>query len=84
MVGQACPVESCRSKRILLIVPDGTRTAPVGLMFKTIHRQIASVTHAFDVVVALGTHPPMSEKAICGRLEISTAERRGQIGRAHV
>ena len=78
MVGQACPVESCRSKRILLIVPDGTRTAPVGLMFKTIHRQIASVTHAFDVLVALGTHPPMSEKAICGRLEISTAERRGQ------
>ena len=42
IVAQACPVESYRGKRVLLIVPDGTRTAPVGLMFKTLHRQIGA------------------------------------------
>ncbi|MBI3851929.1 MAG: DUF2088 domain-containing protein [Verrucomicrobia bacterium] len=61
---------------MLLIVPDGTRTAPVGLLFQTLHRQIAEVTKAFDVLVALGTHQPMSEAAICRRLDITEAERK--------
>jgi len=65
----------------LLIVPDHTRTAPVGLMFKTICNQIGSVTKALDVLIALGTHPPMSEEAICERLEISLAERGAQFGK---
>jgi len=33
-------------------------------MFKTLQRQMASATKAFDVLIALGTHPPMSEEAI--------------------
>jgi nickel-dependent lactate racemase len=77
VVAKACPVESYRGKRVLLVIPDGTRTAPVGLIFKTLHRQIGSVTKAFDVLVALGTHPAMSQEAICERLEISIADRRG-------
>ncbi|MGD0615909.1 MAG: lactate racemase domain-containing protein [Verrucomicrobiota bacterium] len=83
IIARACPVESCRGKRVLLIVPDNTRTAPVGLIFKTLHRQIASATHAFDVLVALGTHPPMTEEAINQRLEISAAERRRSYGDVH-
>jgi nickel-dependent lactate racemase len=58
-----------------MIVPDGTRTAPVGLMFHTIYEQLGVVTEKLDVMVALGTHPPMSDDAICRRLEISAAER---------
>jgi len=78
IIAEACPAGSYRGKKVLLVVPDGTRTAPVGLMFKTLHRQIGAVTKAFDVLIALGTHPPMSKEAICRRLEISSAERRGQ------
>ena len=77
IIARACPAGICRARRVLLIVPDNTRTAPVGTMFKALHQQIASVTKAFDVLVALGTHPPMSEEAICGRLEISPEDRRG-------
>lgn len=75
VLSQACPAKNYRDKKILLIVPDGTRTAPVGLLFQTLHRQIAPVTKAFDVLIALGTHQPMSESAICKRLEISEADR---------
>lgn len=75
LVSKACPAENYRGKRVLLIVPDGTRTAPIGLLFQLLYRQIGSVTAAFDVIVALGTHQPMSESAICDRLEISAAER---------
>lgn len=76
VLAQACPAKNYRGKKVLLIVPDGTRSAPVGLLFQTLFRQIAPVTGAFDVLIALGTHQPMSEAAICQRLEISEAQRR--------
>jgi nickel-dependent lactate racemase len=77
LIGQAWPVAAWRGKRLLLIIPDGTRTAPVGLLFQTLHRQLGAAAAAFDVLVALGTHPPMSEAALCRRLGISEAERGG-------
>ena len=76
VMARACPADNYRSKRVLLIVPDGTRTAPVGLLFQTLHRQIAAATKALDVLIALGTHQPMSEAAICERLEITEAQRK--------
>ncbi len=78
MVSQVCPGKDYRDKRVLLIVPDGTRTAPIGVVFHALHRAIGGVTKALDVLVALGTHQPMSQAAICQRLEISEAERRDQ------
>ena len=78
IVAQALPVADYRGKRILLVVPDHTRTAPVGLMFKTIFAQIGAAAKDLDVLVALGTHPPMSEAAICQRLEISVEQHRGE------
>jgi len=62
--------------RVLVIVPDATRTAPVGLLFKSLFQQIGEVTAAFDILIALGTHQPMSNAAICQRLEITEAEWR--------
>ena len=76
IVAQALPAADYQGKRILLIVPDHTRTAPVGLMFQAIFNQIGTVTKELDVLVALGTHPPMSEEAICHRLEISVEQHR--------
>ena len=77
-VAAACSVENYRRRRVLLIVPDGTRTAPVGLLFQALFRRVGGVTRAFDVLIALGTHQPMSEEGICRRLEITGAERREQ------
>lgn len=78
IVARALPAADYTGKRVLLIVPDGTRTAPVGAMFKAVHTQIGAVTRHLDILVALGTHPPMSEEAICGRLEITLEERRAR------
>ncbi|HTL29348.1 MAG TPA: lactate racemase domain-containing protein [Tepidisphaeraceae bacterium] len=76
LIAQACPAKDYHGKKILLIVPDGTRTCPLGLLFAGLHAQIGAATAAFDVMIALGTHPPMSEEAICKRLEISPEQRR--------
>jgi nickel-dependent lactate racemase len=63
-------------KKVLLIIPDATRTAPVGPVFHILHPILSAVAEKIDVMVALGTHPPMSEEAICRRLEITLQERR--------
>jgi len=74
VVAQGCSVKDYKNKKVLVIVPDGTRTAPVGLVFKTLFAQIGEATTNFDILIALGTHQAMSEAAICERLEISEAE----------
>jgi nickel-dependent lactate racemase len=76
LVSEACPSKEYRGKQVLLVVPDGTRTAPVGLLFKELFKQIGEATLRFDVLVALGTHQPMSDEAICRRLDITDAEWR--------
>ena len=68
-------------KRVLLIVPDATRTAPGGLMFRRFFDLIGGEESRLDVMIALGTHQPMSEEAICRRLEITAQERVGRYGR---
>ena len=78
LIGDMCPVSDYECKRVLLIVPDGTRTAPVGLVFKKLFDQLSRATKQFDVMIALGTHQPMSEAAICNRLEISMEDRTSQ------
>jgi lactate racemase len=75
VVAQACPAAAFRGRKTLLIVPDGTRTAPVGDVFKALHRHLSPLVDAFDILVALGTHQPMDEEAICRRLEITLPER---------
>jgi nickel-dependent lactate racemase len=65
-----------RGKRVLAIVPDHTRTAPMDVMFRVLHDLLAGEAVAFDVLIALGTHPPMSDEAINRRLGITDRDRR--------
>ena len=79
LIAQACPAKDYKGRRVLLIVPDATRTCPLGLLFAGLHEQIGAATAAFDVMIALGTHQPMSEEAICQRLEITAEERADEV-----
>jgi len=69
------PQESFRGRRVLLIVPDHTRTAPVGQLFREVHAWIGSLAKEVDVMVALGTHPPMSQEGICHRLGLTPEQK---------
>ena len=48
-------------KRVLTIIPDGTRTMPMPLMFQLFEDEIGMRAAACDYLIALGTHPFMSE-----------------------
>jgi len=64
-----------RNKRVLAIVPDQTRSAPLDLMFRVLHDLLSLEAARLDVLIALGTHPPMSDEAIDRRLGIAEGER---------
>ena len=48
-------------KRVLVIIPDGTRTMPMPLMYELIEAHVAPRAAALDFLVALGTHPIMND-----------------------
>ena len=51
-------------KRVLVIIPDGTRTMPMPVMFDAIERALGPRAAALDYLVALGTHSPMGDDAV--------------------
>ena len=76
LIARALPAADLVGRKVLLIVPDGTRSCPLGMLFKAVFEELGGVTMALDVMIALGTHVAMSEQAICERLEITQDERR--------
>lgn len=69
------PITDVAGKRLLLIVPDSTRTAPLPLLWDALFKHLKPHVAALDVLIALGTHPPMSEVQICKLLGIEDMER---------
>ncbi len=65
-------------KRLLLILPDNTRSGPVGDVFQMVFDRVGAKAAAVDVLIALGTHQPMSEEQICERLSITPDERKSK------
>ncbi len=51
-------------KRVLAVIPDSTRTAPIPLMYRLLHEVLGPRVEALDFLVALGTHPPMDDAAL--------------------
>ena len=48
-------------KRVLVLIPDGTRTMPMPRMFDLLEETVGRRAAALDFLVALGTHVPMSD-----------------------
>lgn len=51
-------------KRVIVIIPDHTRTMPLPLFFRLITRELSGRATALDFLVALGTHPPLSQASL--------------------
>ncbi len=48
-------------RRVLVLIPDGTRTMPMPLLFEILERALGPRAAALDFLVALGTHPAMDD-----------------------
>jgi len=70
------------AKRVLAILPDSTRTAPIGLLVGVLREQLGGRVAALDFLVALGTHMPMDDVAL-GRL-VGAEVTDGRFGRHRI
>lgn len=61
--------------RVLVLIPDHTRSLPLPFLFKTLVETIKN-PKKLDFLVALGTHPPLSEEQLQHLVGISAEERR--------
>jgi hypothetical protein len=61
-------------QRVLVLIPDQTRSLPLPFLFRQLV-EILDDTAQLDFMVALGTHPPLSDEAL-NRLVGITAEER--------
>jgi nickel-dependent lactate racemase len=75
----ALPVDG---RRVIVLIPDGTRTMPMPAMFEALERELGPRTAALDYLVALGTHSPMDDAAL-SRL-VGRPVAGGMCGRSHV
>jgi len=63
-----------RNQRVLVLIPDHTRSLPLPFLFRSLVK-ILRETKQLDFMVALGTHPPLSETNINKLLGIASEER---------
>jgi nickel-dependent lactate racemase len=71
-------------KRVIVIIPDGTRTAPIPQMFRLFYEFLAERVAALDFLIALGTHQAMNEDAIARLVGATRTEREQRYPRARV
>ncbi len=64
------PLESIggHKDRVLVIIPDDTRTLPMPAFFDTIFKALAPRIEKLTFLVALGTHPPLSAEQLAKHL----------------
>ena len=70
-------ISACRvsGKRVLAIIPDTTRTAPMPLLFRAVSECVGPTAERLDFLVALGTHAPLSEADYLRHVGIRRAEK---------
>jgi len=61
IVAEAIASVPLDSKRVLIIIPDGTRTMPTPMLIKLFQELLEPRVKALDYLVALGTHPIMND-----------------------
>ncbi len=84
LMSEALAKVELNGKKVLIIIPDSTRTAPLPLFFRLFHELLWGHVKALDYLVALGTHPPMSEEALNKLVGISPQERETTYAGIHV
>ena len=60
-VGEGLRAMEVDGRRVLVLIPDGTRTMPMPLMFDALERELGPRVASLDYLVALGTHAPMND-----------------------
>lgn len=69
-----------KSQRVLAVIPDATRTAPIPVFFRLLAQILSGHVKKLDFIVALGTHSKMTEAALLRLVGVSARERAAKYG----
>jgi len=83
LMSQALETIDLAGKRVIVIIPDGTRTAPIDRMFRLFYDYLGEKVAALDYLIALGTHLRMTDEAINERVGITAEERAGKYAKVN-
>lgn len=65
-------------RRVLVVIPDHTRSGPTGTFFRAIADELLGRVGKLDFLIALGTHPAMPEDKINHLVGLTADERHGR------
>jgi len=84
IVASAAADLAADGKRLLVIIPDHTRTCPLPQISRLLHETLAGRVKQMDFLVALGTHPALSERDIDKLLGVEQPGRAKVFGDSRV
>ncbi len=84
LAAEALAKSNLAGKRVLVIVPDRTRTAPIPQFFRLIHELLAGQAAALDFLVALGTHQALDDAGLNALFGITAEERATTFGKTRL
>ncbi|HLH60044.1 MAG TPA: lactate racemase domain-containing protein [Ktedonobacteraceae bacterium] len=76
LIAQAIDPLPLDGRRVLVIIPDGTRSAPIPLFFRLLYEQLGRRVAQLDYLIALGTHAAMPDEAIDRLVGVRADERK--------
>jgi nickel-dependent lactate racemase len=82
LVSEGLPRFRLNDKRLLVIIPDGTRTMPMPAFFDLFEDLLMPKVRQLDYLVALGTHRPMSDGQLSRLLGRDVLQ--GRVAESHV
>ena len=71
-------------KKVLVIIPDGTRTAPIPMMFRLLYQELGHRVERLDYLIALGTHSPMPQEAVDRLVGVTPGEMESEFPKSRV
>ena len=83
MIERGTPATLYENKRVLVLTPDATRSCPLPMMVRAIREVIGGRAAELDFMVAVGTHPPLSEEKILGLYGITALSRKEKFARCN-
>ena len=76
LVASGLGEDELRGRKVLVVIPDSTRTCPLPLFFRALSDHIRPLAREMEFLIALGTHPPMSEGKVDELVGMTAQERR--------
>lgn len=65
------------NQKVLVLIPDHTRSLPLPMLFQIVV-DVLSNAGQIDFMIALGTHPPLTERQILSLVGITAEERQNE------